>query len=57
MRMRVWRTALLLGAAAMLAGCGGDNLHFCDGCSTPTPRQTATPTPTPTTTPSDDAGS
>ena len=58
------RVALLGLLVVALAGCGGDNLEFCDGCGTPTPTFTVTPespsptaptptgrTPTPTTTP------
>jgi hypothetical protein len=47
--------ALLIPLGLAVAGCGGDNLALCNGCSTPTPTPTATssdvPTPTITTTP------
>ena len=46
MRMRVRGTVAAVAAALVLAGCGGDNLAFCDGCGTPTPTVTLTPTPT-----------
>jgi hypothetical protein len=46
--MRVALLGLLMMA---LAGCGGDNLEFCDGCGTPTVTVTPTSTaPTPTAT-------
>ena len=48
MRARVWSGAVMVVAATMIAGCGGDNLEFCDGCGTPTPTVTVTPTPTAT---------
>ena len=40
--------ALLVPLALVVAGCGGDNLSLCDGCSTPTPEATLTATPTAT---------
>jgi hypothetical protein len=45
--------ALLLPLGFAVAGCGGDNLALCNGCSTPTPTPTVTPSdqPTPTVTP------
>jgi hypothetical protein len=42
---------LLVPLALVVAGCGGDNLSLCDGCSTPTPEATLTATPTPTASP------
>jgi hypothetical protein len=55
-RMRLVAVTAVLVSLLALAGCGGDNLSLCDGCSTPTPRPSVTPTssssvPTPTTTP------
>jgi hypothetical protein len=44
--------ALLVPLLLAIAGCGGDNLSLCDGCSTPTPIATPTLTPAPTQTPS-----
>jgi hypothetical protein len=44
--------ALLAPLSLAIAGCGGDNLSLCDGCSTPTPTPTPTLTPLPTATPS-----
>jgi len=56
--MRLVSAAGLLAALALVvAGCGGDNLALCNGCTTPTPAAsltetpTATPVATPTTTP------
>ncbi|MBI3769924.1 MAG: hypothetical protein HY271_15740 [Deltaproteobacteria bacterium] len=43
--------ALLAPLLLAIAGCGGDNLSLCDGCSTPTPIATPTLTPAPTATP------
>ncbi len=43
--------ALLVPLLLAIAGCGGDNLSLCDGCSTPTPTPTPSVTPTPTLTP------
>jgi hypothetical protein len=40
--------ALLAPLLLAIAGCGGDNLSLCDGCSTPTPIATLTPAPTQT---------
>lgn len=41
---------LALLAVVTLAGCGDENLSFCDGCSSPTATPTLTPSPTPTST-------
>ena len=50
-RMRlVLALALLAPFCLAIAGCGGDNLALCNGCSTPVPSVTLTPTPTPTST-------
>jgi len=49
--------ALLVAFALVVAGCGGDNLALCNGCTSPTPAAsltetpTATPVATPTATP------
>ena len=44
-------SAVLAPLLLAIAGCGGDNLSLCDGCSTPTPTVTVTSTPAPTATP------
>jgi hypothetical protein len=43
--------ALLAPLLLFAAGCGGDNLALCQGCTTPTPAESLTPTPTITVTP------
>jgi hypothetical protein len=43
--------ALLVPLVLSVAGCGGDNLALCNGCTSPTPANTLTPTPTVTVTP------
>ena len=50
-RMRLVAVTALLVSLLALAGCGGDNLSLCEGCSTPTPQLTATPAPSPSETP------
>ncbi len=40
-----------LAAMLAVAGCGGDNLSLCEGCTEPTPTPTVSPTPTATPTP------
>jgi ABC-type glycerol-3-phosphate transport system substrate-binding protein len=50
--MRLVSAAVLLAALALVvAGCGGDNLALCNGCSSPTPQVTTTPTLTATPSP------
>jgi len=60
--MRSWKVLTAVAVMALLfgAGCGGDNLAFCNGCTTPTPTPEATdattttptgPIATPTSTP------
>jgi hypothetical protein len=44
-------SALLAPLLLAIAGCGGDNLSLCNGCSTPTPTSSVTPTFTPALTP------
>jgi hypothetical protein len=50
-RMRVVAVTALFVSLLALAGCGGDNLSLCDGCSTPTttPQPSVTPTASPAT--------
>ncbi len=48
--MRLASVFVVLAALYVaLAGCGGDNLQLCGGCTTPTPTPTGTPVATATT--------